>query len=128
MITDPVFYRLFATSPETFFLMLGMSAESAREMAARFQYEAIEFKTTSQRVDGVFLPKEAGLPIYFLEAQRNGHRLQTIAVKSGGDSRHQEKLKAIAEMAALKISPMKIAKILELDIKLVRKELAKRRP
>src|SRR5207245_10500703 len=39
MITDPIFYRLFATSPETFFLVLGMSADSAREMAARYQYE-----------------------------------------------------------------------------------------
>src|SRR5438876_1198953 len=29
MITDPIFYRLFATSPETFFLVLGMSADSA---------------------------------------------------------------------------------------------------
>jgi predicted transposase/invertase (TIGR01784 family) len=69
MITDPIFYRLFATSPETFFLVLGMSAESAREMAARYQYEALEFKETAHRVDGVFRPKELGLPLYFLEAQ-----------------------------------------------------------
>jgi predicted transposase YdaD len=27
------------------------------------------FKETSHRVDGVFLPKEAGLPVYFLEVQ-----------------------------------------------------------
>ena len=39
-----LFYRLFETSPETFFLVLGMSAESAKEMAARYQYEALEFK------------------------------------------------------------------------------------
>jgi predicted transposase/invertase (TIGR01784 family) len=69
MITDPLFYRLFETSPETFFLLLGMSAESAKAMAARYQYRAIEFKETSHRVDGVFLPKEAGLPLYFLEVQ-----------------------------------------------------------
>jgi predicted transposase/invertase (TIGR01784 family) len=69
MITDPLFYRLFETSPETFFLLLGMSAESAQEMAARYQYQAIEFKETAHRVDGVFLPKESGLPIYFLEVQ-----------------------------------------------------------
>ncbi len=69
MITDPVFYRLFETSPETFFLLLGMSADSAREMAARYQYQAIEFKETSHRVDGVFLPKEPGLPLYLLEVQ-----------------------------------------------------------
>jgi predicted transposase/invertase (TIGR01784 family) len=69
MITDPIFYRLFETSPETFFLLLGMSVESARTMAARYQYQAIEFKETSHRVDGVFLPKEGGLPLYFLEVQ-----------------------------------------------------------
>jgi predicted transposase/invertase (TIGR01784 family) len=69
MITDPIFYRLFATSPETFFLVLGMSADSAREMAARYQYEALEFKETAHRVDGVFRPKEAELPLYFLEVQ-----------------------------------------------------------
>jgi predicted transposase/invertase (TIGR01784 family) len=69
MITDPLFYRLFETSPETFFLLLGMSADAARAMAARYKYQAIEFKETSHRVDGVFLPKETGLPLYFLEVQ-----------------------------------------------------------
>src|ERR1019366_4990334 len=69
MITDPVFYRLFATSPETFFLVLGMSADSARDMAARYEYEAPELKETSHRADGVFRPKETGLPLYFLEVQ-----------------------------------------------------------
>lgn len=69
MITDPIFYRLFETSPETFFLLLGMSLESAKAMAARYQYQAIEFKETAHRVDGVFLPKEPGLPLYFLEVQ-----------------------------------------------------------
>src|SRR5579871_5539268 len=69
MITDPIFYRLFETSPETFFLVLGMSPDSAREMAARYQYLAIEFKETSHRTDGVFLPKEPDLPLYFLEVQ-----------------------------------------------------------
>ena len=69
MITDPLFYRLFQTSPETFFLLLGMSSDQARDMAARYQYESIEFKATSHRVDGVFLPKEPGLLLYFLEVQ-----------------------------------------------------------
>jgi predicted transposase/invertase (TIGR01784 family) len=69
MITDPLFYRLFETSPETFFLLLGMSTGAAREMAAHYQYQAIEFKETAHRVDGVFLPKEPGLPLYFLEVQ-----------------------------------------------------------
>jgi predicted transposase/invertase (TIGR01784 family) len=69
MVTDPLFYRLFATSPETFFLLLGMPPDAAREMAARYEYQAIEFKETSHRTDGVFLPKEPALPIYFLEVQ-----------------------------------------------------------
>ena len=76
MTTDPLFYRLFETSPETFFLLLGMSAESARDMAARYQYEALEFKETSHRVDGVFRPKEPGLPLYILEVQF--YRLPTV--------------------------------------------------
>jgi hypothetical protein len=33
MITDPIFYRLFETSPETFFLLLGMSADLAADTA-----------------------------------------------------------------------------------------------
>lgn len=69
MVTDPIFYRLFETSPETLFLLLGLSADSAREMARRYRYQAIEFKETSHRVDGVFLPREAELPLYFLEVQ-----------------------------------------------------------
>jgi predicted transposase/invertase (TIGR01784 family) len=69
MITDPIFYRLFETIPETFFQLLGMSADAAANLAARYQYKALEFKETAHRVDGVFLPKEAGLPIYFLEVQ-----------------------------------------------------------
>ncbi|MCE9529805.1 MAG: Rpn family recombination-promoting nuclease/putative transposase [Planctomycetes bacterium] len=59
MITDPIFYRLFTSSPETFFLLLGMSVDAARDMAARYQYEALEFKETSHRLDGVFQPKES---------------------------------------------------------------------
>src|SRR5579872_2732742 len=69
MITDPIFYRIFATSPETFFLLLRMPADQAKAMAARYRCRALEFKETSHRVDGVFLPKEPGLPIYFLEVQ-----------------------------------------------------------
>jgi predicted transposase/invertase (TIGR01784 family) len=76
MITDPIFYRLFETSPETFFLLLGMSADSARDMAARYQYEALEFKETAHRVDGVFRPRESGLPLYVLQVQF--YRLPTV--------------------------------------------------
>jgi predicted transposase/invertase (TIGR01784 family) len=69
VITDPLFYRLFETSPETFFLLLGWSADAARELAQRYQYQALEFKETAFRSDGVFQPTEPGLPVYFLEVQ-----------------------------------------------------------
>lgn len=69
MTTDPIFYRLFETSPETFFLLLGMSALEAADMAKHYQYQAIEFKETSHRSDGIFLPNRTDLPIYFLEVQ-----------------------------------------------------------
>src|SRR5262249_33102658 len=69
MITDPLFYRLFKQTPETFFLLLGLPLDEAKRMAERFECEAIEFKETSFRLDGAFLPKEPGLPIYFVEVQ-----------------------------------------------------------
>ncbi|HEX3147276.1 MAG TPA: Rpn family recombination-promoting nuclease/putative transposase [Gemmataceae bacterium] len=75
MTTDPLFYRLFETSPETFFLLLGMSSESATAMAACYQFEAVEFKQTSHRTDGVFRPTQPGLPLYFVEVQF--YRLQS---------------------------------------------------
>jgi predicted transposase/invertase (TIGR01784 family) len=74
MITDPLFYRLF----ETIFLLLGMTTESAREMAARYRYQAIEFKEISHRSDGVFLPKEPGEMLYFVEVQF--YRLHSVYV------------------------------------------------
>jgi len=69
MITDPLFYRLFETSVDTFFLVLGLSVDEAREQAARYRYEALEFKETAHRADRVFRPQEEGLPVYFLEVQ-----------------------------------------------------------
>jgi len=69
MNTDHLFYRLFETSPETLFLALGMSPADARAMAARYQYSSIELKDVAQRMDGVYQPKESGLPVYFVETQ-----------------------------------------------------------
>lgn len=69
MVTDPLFYRFFATSPETFFLLLGMAPDLAKETARHYEYDAIEFKETAHRSDGVFRPKDADLPLYFLEVQ-----------------------------------------------------------
>ena len=69
MKTDSLFYSLFKTSPETFFLLLEMSTAQAADAAARYEFDAVEFKETAHRTDGVFLPKEADLPVYFLEVQ-----------------------------------------------------------
>ncbi len=72
MVTDPLFYRIFETSPEMLFLVLGISAEAAQEKAAQYEYDAIEFKETSHRVDGIFRPKRPGLPLYVPQAQKRG--------------------------------------------------------
>lgn len=69
MITDPLFYQIFETVPETFFELIGMSQEEAREIASKYQFQAIEFKETSHRSDGVFMPKVSGERVYFLEVQ-----------------------------------------------------------
>jgi hypothetical protein len=69
MITDPLFYRLFETSPETFWLMLGLSAVDARAMVRRYQYLAPELKEVARRTDGVFQPADRALPVYFVEVQ-----------------------------------------------------------
>jgi len=69
MVTDPIFYELFALSPETFFLLLGMADDQAKLAASRYRYGAIEFKETAHRADGVFEPTEPKLPVFFLEVQ-----------------------------------------------------------
>ena len=76
MKTDSIFYRLFTVSPETFFLMLGMPAAQAAETAARYDFEALEFKETSHRADGVFRPAETTSTVYFLEVQ--GYELPSV--------------------------------------------------
>ncbi len=38
-------------------------------MANHYQFEAVEFKLTAHRVDGVFLPEDPDLPLYFVEVQ-----------------------------------------------------------
>jgi hypothetical protein len=52
MITDPLWYRLFKISPETFFLLFGMSIEEAQRIAASDRFEALQFKETAYRSDG----------------------------------------------------------------------------
>lgn len=69
MVTDALFYRLFEISPETLFVIDGKSADAARELAAAYEFGAVEFKETSHRADGIFRPKESGLPLYVVEVQ-----------------------------------------------------------
>ena len=66
MKSDPLFFRLFKELPECFFHLVGRSADEAR----RYRLEAIEYKQTSVRLDGVFLPIHPERdPAYLWEAQ-----------------------------------------------------------
>lgn len=63
MRTDPLFYELFQTAPQTFFELLQITP------ACPYRFESITVKRSEKRIDGVFEPTEAGQPIYFLEVQ-----------------------------------------------------------
>ncbi len=65
MKTDALFYQLFARYPEAFFELQGQPGSVAR----LYDFASLELKETAQRIDGVFLPKTAGLPTYFVEVQ-----------------------------------------------------------
>ena len=66
MKRDPLFFRLFKELPGCFFQLVGLSERDAE----RYSLEAIEYKATSVRLDGVFRPLQAGDdPAYLWEAQ-----------------------------------------------------------
>jgi predicted transposase/invertase (TIGR01784 family) len=66
MKRDPLFFRLFKELPGCFFQLVGRSQRDAR----RYALEAIEYKATSVRLDGLFRPLEPGDdPAYLWEAQ-----------------------------------------------------------
>ena len=66
----PAFLPAVRNQPRRrFFSCLACPLTRPERWRARYQYQAIEFKETSHRADGVFLPKEPGLPLYFLEVQ-----------------------------------------------------------
>src|SRR5690242_15686136 len=66
MKSDPLFFRVFKELPSCFFQLVGRSAEDAQ----RYHLESIEYKQTSVRLDGVFLPNRPEAdPVYFWEAQ-----------------------------------------------------------
>ena len=64
METDVFFCQLLKQLPETLFELLGLPAERARV----YRFDSVELKK-SFRIDGLFRPQEAGLPLYFVEVQ-----------------------------------------------------------
>lgn len=66
MKRDPLFFRFFKELPSSFFRLIGRPASDA----SRYDLDAIEYKETSVRLDGVFQPREPDKdPAYIWEAQ-----------------------------------------------------------
>ena len=65
MKTDSIFYRIFQSIPSTFFELINQPAQ----LASAYQFSSVEVKQLAFRIDGVFLPNAAELPIYFAEVQ-----------------------------------------------------------
>ena len=63
MKTDSIFYRLFLEFPQSFFELIGNSAEEA----SRYQFTSIEVKQLAFRLDGLFVPQDnnSNQPFYF---------------------------------------------------------------
>jgi len=64
METDSFFYQLFNQLPQTLFELLGLPAVKAK----LYRFDSVELKK-SLRIDGLFLPRKEGLPLYFVEVQ-----------------------------------------------------------
>jgi predicted transposase/invertase (TIGR01784 family) len=64
METDSFFCQLFKQLPQTLFELIGQPSERARS----YHFDSVEIKK-SLRIDGLFLPKEPDLPVYFVEVQ-----------------------------------------------------------
>ncbi|WP_287128415.1 Rpn family recombination-promoting nuclease/putative transposase [Candidatus Cyanaurora vandensis] len=65
MKTDTLFYVIFQQAPAVFFQAIGRD----EDIAAHYEFVSVEVKQRSFRIDGVFLPKLATEPIYFVEVQ-----------------------------------------------------------
>ena len=66
MRRDSLFFRFFKELPGSFFQLIGRPGHDSR----RYELNAIEYKETSVRLDGVFLPREPETdPAYIWEAQ-----------------------------------------------------------
>jgi predicted transposase/invertase (TIGR01784 family) len=64
METDSFFCQLLQQLPETLFDLLGLPPSQA----SAYRFDSVEVKK-SLRIDGLFVPKEAHLPVYFVEIQ-----------------------------------------------------------
>jgi predicted transposase/invertase (TIGR01784 family) len=64
MESDSFFFKLFKRLPQTFFELLDLPAARAKS----YRFDSVEVKK-SLRIDGLFLPKKASLPLYFVEVQ-----------------------------------------------------------
>jgi len=73
METDSFFYHLLKTLPRTLFDLLGLPASLARS----YRFDSVEVKK-AYRIDGLFLPKDANLPLYVVEVQHQ-YRLNFYA-------------------------------------------------
>jgi predicted transposase/invertase (TIGR01784 family) len=63
METDAFFWQLLKQLPETLFALIGESTA----LAADYRFAAEEIKKKSYRLDGLFVPTKANLPLYFVE-------------------------------------------------------------
>ena len=64
METDSFFCQLLKQLPQTLFELLGLPAKQARG----YRFDSVEVKK-SFRIDGLFVPKRASMPLYFVEVQ-----------------------------------------------------------
>ena len=64
METDSLFWKLFKQLPETLFALL----DQPLHQVADYRFESMEIKK-SYRLDGLFVPATADLPLYFVEVQ-----------------------------------------------------------
>ncbi|PZV25996.1 MAG: hypothetical protein DCF12_12095 [Snowella sp.] len=65
MRTDTIFYQLFLTFHSLLFELLG----EPMDIADNYQFISAEIKEKVFRFDGIFLPEQEDLPIYFVEVQ-----------------------------------------------------------
>src|SRR5258707_497329 len=64
MESDSFFYQFLKELPETLFELIG----EPPSRVAHYQFSALELKK-SYRLDGIFVPNRADLPVYFVEVQ-----------------------------------------------------------